>query len=59
MIIPSIVPETTMLFSFSVTELTSFVIVSIAGIVLSISVVSIEDPEPMFIVGLPLRSDLT
>ena len=52
-------PDTTRSFSPSLTSLTSLVISSIEGILLSISEDSILEPEPTLIVGKPFRSDFT
>ena len=58
-IIPSIKPDIARSFWPSFTSLTSFVILSIFGISLSFWSVSKFDPEPILIVGSPLRSDFT
>ena len=59
LIMPSIIPEITRSFCPSSSSLISFVMVSIVGISLSVFTGSIFEPEPMFIVGEPSRSDLT
>ena len=58
-IIPSIIPDITRSFCPSCNSLMSFVILSIIGILLSVSTVSIFDPEPILIVGEPSKSDFT
>ena len=56
---PSIIPEMTRSFCPSCNSLISFVILSIVGMSLLLSVISILEPEPILIVGEPLRSDFT